>query len=128
MTITNGPDFEMFRGEERVWTLTITEDGAAVDLSLATIKFAVRSKYPHGSIISDADAIFTCVSPTEILLTAPALGIVELVVAKAKTYSLDITVNTTYRYGLEYVSNGGTELRVVAQGNFTIHPDIVRAL
>jgi len=117
----------MYRGEERVWTMTITEDSTAINLLGATLKFTVREVFPSGTITSDANALFTCTSPTEILLTQPTDGIVELVISKAKTNTIRITGITEYQYGLEYVPSGSTDPRVIAQGLFTIYPDVVRA-
>ena len=127
MALTTGPAFEMYRGEERVWTMTITEDSTAINLLGATLKFTVREVFPSGTITSDADAVFTCTSPTEILLTQPTDGIVELVISKAKTNTIRITGITEYQYGLEYVPSDSTDPRVIAQGLFTLYPDVVRA-
>ncbi len=112
----------IYRGEKKTWTCTVTSGGTALDLTGATIRFAVRDAYPPSSIIADGDALISKSTASGITITNEAGGIFTLTLLKADTNTLACG---DYQYGIEYENASGGPF-VIDQGTFTIDPDIVR--
>lgn len=128
MTLTALTTLEMYRGEQMVWEFTITESGVAVDLTGATVKFAVYANYPSASLTADTTAVISKTTSSGIVLTDADAGIFELTISKADTNSIEMVKDTNeYVYGVEYIPAGETEPRVIGTGKFILYPDVVRA-
>ena len=113
----------IYRGEKKVWTCTATDASAALDLTGATIKFAVREGYPASSIADDTTAKITKTTASGIVVTNATGGIFTLTLLAADTASLEAGY---YVYGVEMTNAGGGPY-VLDQGTFTITSDVVRA-
>jgi hypothetical protein len=130
-------DFTIYRGERKIWTITLTDiTGNRVDLTSATgLYFTVRNAVPGTAITADTDAgvLFALSANYGInVLNPPASGQFEIVVDKGQTTAVSaapaLNSPTKYLYGLEYVPTGETSPRVLAEGNFWVYPDIVKAV
>lgn len=117
-------DITLYRGEKKVYECTATEGGTAVNLTGATVYFAVWPDYPASSVLADTYAMIAKSTADDIALTTPASGIFEITFEKADTNTLE---PGEYVCGFEYIPSGETEPRVLAQGTFTILADVVRA-
>ena len=121
---------EIYRGEKKTWQMTVTgSDSAAQSLTSASILFTVASAIPAGSISGDSTATFarSTDSGCGITITDASAGVFQLQVKKSNTSALDVGTVKDYSYGLEILTSGETEPRVLAVGIFRILPDIVRA-
>jgi hypothetical protein len=119
---------EMFRGEQKVWQITVEENGAAVELTNATIKFAAYASYPAGTVTDDTNAIIAKTTSDGIVITDGSNGVFELTVEKDDTYSIEISKSRNlYVYGLEFIPYGQTEPRSLGNGYLILYPDVVRA-
>jgi hypothetical protein len=119
-------DLAITRGEHVVYTITLTESGAAVDLTgVTTMRWTMRTNYPASSVISDADATLSKTIGSGLTVTNPTSGVVELEIVKADTNLLPIGI---YVFGLKYLPLGETEPRVIVQGNVILSADVVRGL
>lgn len=88
LTIKQGDDFSR--------TLTITEDGAAVDITGCTLTFHLRAPGATTDAIDPA--------PT-LALTTPASGLATLTLTDAQTATL--TALTSYTYEIELTDGTG---------------------
>jgi len=106
-------DLEVPKNKTEVWTLTFSEDNAAIDITDYTIYFTVKEKKSD----LDADAKLTKTVTTH---TDAVNGESELYLSKADTNSLAIG---QYYYSIEY-NNGetGTDLSegILQSGRLTI--------
>jgi len=106
-------DLEVPKNKTEVWTLTFSEDNAAIDITDYTIYFTVKEKKSD----LDADAKLTKTVTTH---TDAVNGESELYLSKADTNSLAIG---QYYYSIEY-NNGetGTDLseEILQSGRLTI--------
>jgi hypothetical protein len=116
-------DFELYRGENKVYQITCTENGVVVDLTGATIRMAVRETFPESTIITDVSAIFTKTMATGITLTVPAAGQFEI---EFKLVDTNLVEPATYYYGIEYLPQGAVEYRVMYQGKLKLNSDVSR--
>jgi len=122
---------EMYRGEKKTWQFTVTgSDSAAQSLTSASILFTVASAIPAGSVSSDASATFarSTDSGCGITITDASAGVFQMIVKKTNTCALDVGATKDFNYGLEILTSGETEPRVLATGLFRIQPDIVRGV
>jgi hypothetical protein len=118
-------DLTIYRGEQMVWQITATENSAAIDLTGASLYFAVRDGYPASTVVTEAGALIAKSTADDITLTTPASGIFEIAFDKADTNTLSPGI---YLYGFEYVPSGETDPQILAQGKFSILEDVVRAV
>jgi hypothetical protein len=117
--------FRMYRGENKVWEITVYQDGVVLDLSGASLFFEVRRFYPTSETVTEAGALIDKSVGDGITITNAAGGIFELEVISADT---DQLTPGNYYYGIEYIPAGGTEARVIKQGRFRILADVVRGV
>lgn len=112
------------RGCRTVYTFTVTENSAAVNLTGATIYFEARTDYPASSVVTNAGAVIAKTTAGDITITDAAGGVFEILFTKADTNTLTPCL---YYYGIEYVPQGETDPRLIQQGQLVINPDVVRA-
>jgi len=118
---------EMYRGEKKTWQFTVTgSSGSPQSLTSASILFTVASAIPAGSVGNDSAATFTRTNGSGVTITDASAGVFELTVNKTNTCALDVGSVKDFFYGLELLTSGETEPRVIATGLFRILPDIVR--
>ena len=113
------------RGEEKFWQVTVTEDGAPIDLTGAAVYFEVRRSYPPSAGEASALISKTSVGNAGMWLTDPAAGTFELQATKADTNTM---TPGGYMYGIEYVPAGSSDPRVLVIDKFQILPDMVRVV
>ena len=118
-------ELSIYRGETKTWTFTVTDNGVAMDITLATINFAARRTLPGGTIVSDADAAIAKSTAGGIVITDGVNGVFELTLLKADTNTLEVD---QYYYGVKLIPAGETEPYVVEEDilNILAHP--VRAI
>jgi len=106
-------NLEVPKNKTETWTLTFSEDNAAIDISDYTIYFMVK-QYK-----SDLDSAAK-LSKTITVHSDPINGESELYLSKADTNSLDVGV---YHYSIEY-NNGLTDVdlseEILQTGRLTI--------
>ena len=78
------PDLEMYRGNDRVFSLDITRGGYPINLTLATLRFLARKSVTD----PDVDAVITKVTGAGIVTTDASNGMVDLEIASADTIGL----------------------------------------
>jgi hypothetical protein len=88
------PDLEMFRGNDRTFTLTVARDGRAVDLTGATLRWKARKSVKD----LDADAVINKATGNGITITDPPNGIVDLTLLSADTKSLPAPLALIYEF------------------------------
>lgn len=121
------------RGAEFTWTLTITQNGLPVNLSGATINFAMRTSYPAGTVVSDADAvIYKSTSNSKITIYDAPNGIAKMPMLYADTKALEFDPPATsraYVWAVEVWPLGATGPLDVDDGGgaYIITADVVRA-
>lgn len=107
---------EMYRGDDREFTLTLTEDGAAMDLTGASLRFTVKR------VASDADldAVITKTTAAGIVIDAdPTTGIAVVTVDAADT--TDLARTTTLVWDVQVTRGGKT--RTVLAGTLLVRID-----
>lgn len=117
--------FRMYRGENKTFEVTATEDGAALDLSGAAIYFEVRRFYPTSETVTSEGALIEKDTTDGITITNAAGGIFEIEIEAADTNEL---TPGNYYYGIEFIPSGLAEARVIKQGRFRILADVVRGV
>lgn len=96
------PDLEMYRGNDRVFSLTITRaDGSPVPLAGASLRFMARLSVSD----TDADAVITKTTPTGITVTDASHGMVDVIIDSADTVSLYAPCTLIYDVELKEGSN-----------------------
>lgn len=107
---------EMYRGDDREFTFTLTEDGGPMDLTGASLRFTAKRA------ASDADlvAVITKTTASGIVTDAdPTTGIAVATVAMADTTALNRT--TTLVWDLQVTRGGRT--RTVLTGTLLVRID-----
>ena len=117
--------FRMFRGENKTWEVSVTKDGAALDLSGAGLFFELRRSYPTSQVTSSEGALVEKSVGEGITITNAADGVFELELLSGDT---NLLTPGTYYYGIEVIPSGESEARVIKQGRFRILADVVRGV
>jgi hypothetical protein len=107
----------MYRGDDREFTLTLTEDGAPMDLTGATLRFTAK----HSAGDADVDAVVAKETGAGIVIDAdPETGIAVVTVDAADTTSLGGF--TRLVYDVEVTRGGST--RTVLAGRLDVLVDV----
>lgn len=112
-------NIELYRGDSRTFKVTVKdENGNAVDITGASIKFSVKER------IGDASYVFqkTSAQSSEITITDAANGEYEVYIVPANTQNLDIV---SYQYDSELIVATG-EVYTIVRGEFTVLAEITR--
>jgi hypothetical protein len=117
----------IYRGEGKTWSGSATSNGAALNLTGATVYFTVWPDYPASSVTSDASATIKKISTTasEITIVDAVGGLFDVYLVKTDTNSLALG---DYFYGIEAMLSGATSPVVMLVGVLSILPDPVRAV
>lgn len=108
---------DMFRGDDREFTLTLTEDGLPMNLTGATLRFTAKRS------INDPDtaAVITKTVGSGITIDAdPTSGIVVVALLAADT--ADVTRQTVLVWDVQVVRGGKT--RTVVAGTLDVLLDV----
>lgn len=108
----------MFRGDDREFTFTLTEDGGPMDLTGADVRFTAKSNVSRDD---DAAAISKSTVAGVAIDADPTTGICVVTVNAADTEDLGGTV---LEYDLQVTRGGKT--RTVARGRLTVNHDVTR--
>ena len=106
----------MVRGETKIVTGTIEQDGAALDITGASIAFSVKWAY------TDAANIFQLTVGSGITVNSAPAGTVTITIAASNTSTLPLsTVNL--KYDIQLTEAGGN-VYVVARGDLVVEPNV----
>lgn len=111
---------EMFRGDAAGWRFPVTLDGAAVDVTGASVRFTAK-RLPTDA---DGSAVITRTVGSGVTLTDPTNGVITVVLDPDDTDALEVPV--TLLWDLQ-VTSGGLP-RTVAHGTLAIAADISRTV
>lgn len=112
--------FEIWRGDTELFTATITESGAPVDITGCSLKFTAKRSLAD----SDADAVFQrATGGSGIAITNGPGGIAQIAIASSNTSSL--TVPTLCYCDLQLVDTFGN-VSTTATGTILIKVDVTR--
>ena len=116
----SGEQLEMYRGDDRSISITITEPGgAATDLTGATLWFAVWDADATDRIIEKDTA-------AGITVTTPASGVATVSISNADTASLEAAdLDTPLMWEVQMKKSSA--ITTVARGYLTVLTDIVVA-
>jgi len=122
MTLSDLDNLELYRGDQSVWTIDTD-----IDLTGATIYFAVYATFQVGSIANDTTALISKSTVSGITITDATAGTFTVTVASADTAAWDFLGDTAnYVYGLEYQPSGQTYRVPIGRGVFKVYKDVVR--
>lgn len=113
-------NLEIYRGDNKTWTLTFTDGGVPVNLTGQTIFFTVKKQNVY--VDSASDTTDALISKTITAHTNPSGGISALALVPADTSSL---APTSYRYDMQLKDGSGSILTFIT-GNFVILADVTR--
>lgn len=113
-------DLDAVRGDTNKYDVTVTRDGAALDLTGATLKFTVKRSLDD----ADADAVFQKAIGTGIVVDDVAGGLATLTVAPADTSALPAP--RSFHYDLQLTESDG-RVTTVAIGSLRLSADVERA-
>ena len=124
MILSDLDNLELYRGDQSVWTVDTD-----VDLTGATVYFAVWATYQAGSIDDDTTALISkSTGGSGIVLTDAAAGTFTVTVDSADTEDWEFLGDIAhYVYGLEYQPSGQTFRVPIGRGVFKVYKDVVRA-
>jgi len=74
----------MYRGDDRTWAMTLTADGAPIDLTTATLAFSAAAT-PGGEAVIELTS-----ADGEIVVTGALAGEITVTIAAADTSALEI--------------------------------------
>lgn len=112
-------DFTMTRGDNRTIEVAVTSDGAAVNLTGASLTFTARMDYSAPVLVTKSSA-----TASEITVTNAAGGLAEVYLIPADTSALPHA--TVYPvYDVQLTQAAGTVTTVV-RGKITVNPDVTR--
>lgn len=117
-------DLEMVRGDKRDFSITVTQDGGALNLDGRTLWFTAKRKYSD----PDARAIFQKSSadpPGGITITSAAEGKAEMTVEAKDTSGLSVYERTVLVCDLQVVDTSGNPC-TPAWGQFAVLPEVTR--
>jgi hypothetical protein len=114
-------NLEMFRGRSQQFDLTITKDGAPLNVTGWRFWLTVKARPAD----ADADAIFQ-VTDEDFSRTNPTVGLVSCLVRPAKTAALKLNSDRAYFFDVQG-TDGGEGVYSVAGGQLTIHPTVTEA-
>ena len=109
---------EMWRGDDREFTFTITEDGAPMNLTDAVLRFTAK----RSLLDADDAAVIAKSTGSGIEAEDPTTGVATLTLAAADTESLTGTAQLIWDL---QVARGGS-VRTVLRGLLTIEADATR--
>lgn len=107
----------MTRGDAFTFTLTVTQAGAAYNLTGCSIRFTAKWSYSD----ADGSAVFSRTVGSGITVTNAAGGIATVALAPSNTSSLPAS-RTDLVYDIQ-VTNGSNPFTVV-QGTLSVYPDV----
>lgn len=111
---------EMRRGDTPIWELAVTEDGAAFNLTGATLYFTAKLA------LDDADpGVFQLTNSAGITITDAAAGEAEIQPRRADTNAL--TSDVTLFWDVQVSIAGSSETFTVLNGTLVIRRDVTRA-
>lgn len=106
--------FEMTQGEDVTLTLTVTQGGAAYNITGATIAFTMKK---DKSSNKDADVVKTTADAAEVDLTDPSNGVAEIYLLPADTTYLEPGL---YDFDVRMKVSGGTQSVIVKPDEITL--------
>jgi hypothetical protein len=122
MAETIRQNLRMRWGEEPAWLVTVTDDGAVVDITGGTMRFTAK--------ISDRDpdsaAVFSKTTGDGIILTEPTLGEATVTLVDTDTTGLAPGRRHLLRYDCWLTLSGQSV--VVAYGTLLVEPAVSRAV
>jgi hypothetical protein len=119
----------LMRGEIKIYQFTVTENGSAVNLTGASMRFALRKQAGLVPESDDAGAVLVKTTSDTISLTDPTNGVFEITFNAADTKDLVLeSAMVGYMYGIEYKLPGDTGPRALIQDRFILTADVVRGL
>lgn len=110
-------NLEMVKGSTAVYTLTVTTDGVAFDLTGCEVIFT--AKYDYTDV--DNSAVFQLKVGTGVTLTTPASGIATITISAARTANLP---NREVLLVFDVKVVDATIPYVVARGTLTVRPQV----
>lgn len=112
-------DLTMYRGDDRDFTITATEDGSPLDLTGATVRFTAK----RDAVDADDAAVIAKTSDTGIAIDEdPTTGVAVITIEAADTE--DLRASATLVYDVQ-VTRGGRTLTVLA-GHLAVIADVSR--
>jgi hypothetical protein len=119
-------DIVIYIGDTRSWEGIVTEEGVPVPLGIGDqVYFAVRKNYPVASVTSDSTAdIAKSTATSGITFTSATEVKFRIDFLKADTTPLK---SGSYIWEIKFKPSG-EGARVVANGNFILKGDVVRAV
>jgi len=122
MTLSDLDNMEMYRGDQASWDVDV-----GIDITGATVYFAVYATFQVGSIANDTTALISKSTVSGITITSATDGTFTVTVASADTAAWDFLGDTAnYVYGLEYQPSGQTYRLPIGRGVFKVYKDVVR--
>ena len=109
----------MHRGDTFQFTLTVTQNNAAFNLTSATIRMTAKWRYDD----ADVDAVFTVSTSTSgIVITNAAGGLATVTLVPSKTSSLPANRVDLY-YDIQ-VTDASNNVYTVTDGTLIVLPDV----
>lgn len=112
-------DLRMYRGDDRDFTVTLTEDGSPMDLTGADVRFTAKEHLRD----DDEDAVVVATVGDGIVVDDPTSGVLVVSVDAEDTDGLG-TVTRFLRYDVQVTRGGST--RTVVAGRLYIDADVSR--
>ena len=110
---------ETYRGDDREFTFTLTEDGGAMDLTGAALRFTVKRAVAD----LDINAVVSKTLGSGITVAAPLTGVCVVALAAADTAGLEGSLRLPF--DLQVTRGGRT--RTVVVGDLVVIPDVSRS-
>lgn len=121
--MTTESDLTMFRGDDRVYTMTVTVDDVVFDLTGCSVKFTAKRHMAD----QDSDAIIALSTATGgVVLTTPASGILTVTIPANATASL--VEDTALYWDLQITDTGGRKRTIPepTPGKLMVRSDVTR--
>lgn len=114
------PNLEIYRGDNKTFTVSFTNNSVPLDITGYTIFFTVKNQnVVDTSILDTTDALIKKDITSH---TDPTGGITEIELVPADTFSLS---PGTYSYDIQWKSSAG-EIKTIIKGEFNVVSDVTR--
>ena len=122
MTLSDLSNMELYRGDQASWNVDVS-----IDMTGATVYFAVYATFPAGSVANDTTALIYKDTADGIVFTDESAGEFTITVDTDDTADWEFSGEKIhYVYGIEYMPYGYTYRIAIGSGVFVVYKDVVR--
>lgn len=115
-------NFTMTRGDTVQFSVVVTLDDVAYDLTDCSLWFTAKYKYTD----DDDDAVFQKTLGDGITVTSAPQGLAAIVISPTDTDALSL-IKTVLFWDLQLVDDSGN-VYTIASGNLIVNPDVTQSI